>query len=71
MKLDVAGTQRRFDGNALNHYHIRCSRCGRVDDVHMDLVSSLEEAAARSCRYTVESHNVEFTGICPGCANGN
>ncbi|MDQ7785064.1 MAG: transcriptional repressor [Desulfomonilaceae bacterium] len=71
MKLDVAGTQRRFDGNALNHYHIRCSRCGRVDDVHMDVVDSLEEAAAKACAYTVLSHTVEFVGICPGCRDGN
>jgi len=71
MKLDVAGTQRRFDGNALNHYHIRCIRCGRVDDVHMELVTSLEEDAARSCGYKVQAHSVEFSGICPECANGN
>ncbi len=68
MKLGVAGTQRRFDGNSLNHYHIRCTRCGRVDDVHMDLVASLEQAAERSCGYRIQSHNVEFTGICPECA---
>jgi len=71
MKLDVAGTQRRFDGNALNHYHIRCSQCGRVDDVHMEIASSLEDSAAVSCGYQVHSHNVEFTGICPECAAGN
>jgi len=71
MKLDVAGTQRRFDGNAQNHYHIRCSRCGRVDDVHMEIEASLEEAAAESCGYRVQSHSVEFTGICPRCAGVN
>lgn len=69
MKLDVAGTRRRFDGNSVNHYHIRCTRCGRVDDVHMDLVASLEQAAARLSGYRIQSHNVEFTGICPECAD--
>jgi Fur family ferric uptake transcriptional regulator len=71
LKMDVAGTQRRFDGNPENHYHIRCSMCGRVDDVHMELVSSIEENATRVSGYRVFSHTVEFTGICPECANGN
>lgn len=69
MKLEVAGTQqRRFDGTPENHYHIRCTECGRVDDVHMELVASIEDAAAQSCGYRVLSHTVEFTGICPECA---
>jgi Fur family transcriptional regulator, ferric uptake regulator len=71
LKMDVAGTQRRFDGNPVNHYHIRCSMCGRVDDVHIALVASLEENAGIYSGYRVLSHTVEFTGICPECANGN
>jgi Fe2+ or Zn2+ uptake regulation protein len=71
LKMDVAGTQRRFDGNPQNHYHIRCSVCGKVDDVHMDLAASLEENARKCCGYRILSHIVEFTGICPECANGN
>lgn len=68
LKMDVAGTQRRFDGNPNNHYHIRCCRCGRVDDVHMEHLASIEETAQRTCGYTVLFHRVEFTGICPECA---
>ena len=71
MKLDVAGTQRRFDGTPENHYHIRCSRCGRVDDVHIEIRASLEKSAEESCGYRVQSHRVEFTGICPECAKVN
>ena len=71
MKLDVSGTQRRFDGTPQNHYHIRCNRCGKVDDVHMGVMDSLEQSAADCSGYWVESHSVEFTGICPDCANGN
>ena len=71
LKMDVAGTQRRFDGTPENHYHIRCAHCGRVDDVHIEPMWSIEEAAGKSCGYRVLSHTVEFTGICPECANGN
>lgn len=71
LKMDVAGTQRRFDGTTENHYHIRCSICGRVDDVPMEVVGSLEETAEKHCGYRVMSHRIEFTGICPDCADGN
>ncbi|MBI4961788.1 MAG: transcriptional repressor [Desulfomonile tiedjei] len=69
-KLDVAGTQRRFDANTANHYHIRCDACGRVDDVHMEPVASIEDTAKEFSGYKVLTHRVEFTGICPDC-NGN
>lgn len=70
-KMDVAGTQRRFDATTENHYHIRCGACGRVDDVHMEPVTAMEEAAERSTGYEVLVHRVEFTGICPDCAGSN
>lgn len=70
-KMDVAGTQRRFDGNTVNHYHIRCSVCGRMDDVHMELVPTIEEMAKKASGYSVLCHRVEFTGICPDCAGKN
>lgn len=69
LKLGGAGTRRRFDGNPLNHYHIRCTVCGRVDDVHMLPVQAIEDSAAESSGYQVQSHHVEFTGICPRCAD--
>lgn len=71
LKLEVAGTQRRFDGTTDNHYHIRCSVCGRVDDVHMALVDDIEETAQKNSGYGVLSHRIEFTGICPDCTGKN
>jgi len=70
-KMDVAGTQRRFDGTTANHYHIRCRVCGRLDDVHMQLIGAIEEAAEATSGYSALSHRVEFTGICPACAKNN
>lgn len=71
LKMDVAGTQRRFDGNPENHYHIRCCKCGRVDDVPMERVASIEASAQRACGYSVLSHRIEFMGICAECGAGD
>lgn len=67
LKMEVAGTQKRFDGTVHRHYHIRCSRCGRLDDVHMPLIANIEETAKKYCQYESVAHNLEFTGICPNC----
>ncbi len=70
-KMDVAGTQRRFDATTANHYHIRCRVCGRMDDVHVQLIGNVEEAAEEVSGYSALSHRVEFTGTCPACTKDN
>ena len=37
LKLEVGGTQKRFDATVESHYHIRCSGCGRVDDIDIEV----------------------------------
>ena len=67
VKLEVGGTQKRFDATTEPHYHIRCSCCGRVDDIDIPVIESLVDAAAESSSYLILGHHVEFTGICSQC----
>ncbi|MCE5200522.1 MAG: transcriptional repressor [Armatimonadota bacterium] len=67
LKLHVGEAQKRFDGNPANHYHVKCSHCGRVDDVDMAMLSNIEKAAESATGYEINSHNVEFIGVCPHC----
>ena len=69
-KLDVGGTQKRFDGNAAPHYHIRCASCGRVDDLHLPPDESVEEKAAKLTNFKIIRHHLEFVGYCPSCNGG-
>ncbi len=66
-KLDIGGTQKRFDGNADTHYHIRCLFCGRVDDLSLDPDFNLEEQANNLTEFEILRHSLEFQGICPAC----
>jgi Fur family transcriptional regulator, ferric uptake regulator len=66
-KLDVAGVQKRFDGNPHNHYHVRCQECGQVDDLDLPLKNDVEEEASRLSDYKILRHSLEFIGICPQC----
>jgi len=66
-KLDIGGTQKRFDGNASTHYHVRCSRCGRVDDLDLPPDFNVEKAASKLTSFKINRHRLEFTGLCPEC----
>lgn len=57
----------RFDHQTFAHYHVRCTCCGRVDDVMIPVLSDVDEAAGRSSGYRIEGHTLQFDGICPAC----
>lgn len=67
LKIEVGGTQKRFDATTEDHYHIRCSLCGRVDDIDVPVMEKLATQAANSSAYLILGHHVEFTGICSVC----
>jgi len=39
LRLGAPGGQRRFDGNAEPHPHLRCVVCSRVEDIHLDIAA--------------------------------
>ena len=66
-KLDIGGTQKRFDATAHVHYHVRCNQCGRVDDLDLPPDFNMEKAAGKLTSFKILRHRLEFTGICPQC----
>lgn len=67
LKLETAGTQKRFDGTVENHYHVRCVQCGQVDDLSFSLLEDVEDTLRGLSDYKILSHRMEFQGICPSC----
>jgi len=66
-RLEFSGAKARFDGKPGHHYHIRCVRCRRVDDVH-DLPPGFAVGQVRQLSgYEVLGCRLEFFGICPEC----
>ena len=66
-KLDLAGRQRRFDGDLTPHYHVRCVQCERVEDVMAKPHTELEKSLTDATGYRIIGHRLEFIGICPRC----
>ena len=67
LKLEVGGTQKRFDATIYPHYHIRCSSCGKVDDIDIPVQLHINAAAAAASCYEVLGHHIEFSGVCQDC----
>ena len=66
-KLELSGTQKRFDGTLSEHYHVRCFKCGRISDVSMKTLTALDEKLSEICDYEIVGHRLEFIGLCPKC----
>jgi Fur family ferric uptake transcriptional regulator len=66
-KLDLGGAEARFDGDLDAHDHVRCVRCGRIDDVYGAASRSLDDGPAEAAGYQILGHRLEFVGICPQC----
>lgn len=66
--LELSGSQKRYDGIANKHYHIRCLHCDRVDDAPIAPLQRLEDELYESTVYTIMGHRLEFVGLCPECS---
>ena len=67
LKLEVGGTQKRFDATVSPHYHIRCIECGKVDDIEIPVQHNINDTASKACDYQILGHHIEFSGICDDC----
>ncbi len=72
-KMEPVEIQKRFDSTTEHHYHIRCVKCGRLDDLPNNMprmeneIDNLEEIIERFSGYKVMEYSLEFSGICPEC----
>lgn len=57
----------RYDAKTSEHSHIKCTKCGRVNDVsHLD-ARAVESLVENETGFKVNGHQFYFYGICPDC----
>ncbi len=66
IKIESAGSQKRFDGDIEAHQHVRCAACGRIGDVMPPIPLPLS-AMPKVNGFQVQNARVEFDGICHDC----
>ena len=67
-KLELSGALKRYDGHPHRHYHIRCVQCNTVVDAPVAPLNQLEDELYQTTVFEIIGHNLEFTGLCPGCS---
>ena len=68
-KLEMAGSETRYDGNLEPHLHIRCQECGKIKDVG-ERPAVAEDLYKRDfAGFEVNGVLMEFFGVCPDCRN--
>ena len=50
-----------------HHHHLICAHCGRVIDFTGSHLTGLEQRLAHETGFKIESHMLEFTGLCQSC----
>jgi Fur family ferric uptake transcriptional regulator len=66
-RMDLGDGQCHYDGDLDNHYHVRCTKCGRITDLFMDPICDLESTIKRQTGFEIIGHRLDFFGLCPVC----
>lgn len=67
LRVKINNGADHFDHQTFEHYHVRCVSCGRVDDVALPVLGSIESKAQEGSDYVILGHTLQFDGICPAC----
>ena len=65
--LEHGRDKRRFDGDVTHHHHVLCKICGKIDDIEIGPLESIETAINNTRGYQILDHKLELWGICPAC----
>ena len=66
-KLEISGRQKRFDYDVVEHDHIYCAVCHKVDNLKIERQGLHAREIKAVKGYTVTGYRLEIVGICPAC----
>lgn len=67
-RIDLGEGHARFELHDAHHEHIRCDRCGRVEEVPGCVLDDASAQVQTLTGYRVLSHQVVFGGLCRECS---
>ncbi|MCI1858438.1 MAG: transcriptional repressor [Sporolactobacillus sp.] len=66
-ELTYGDSSSRFDFSTKQHYHVICTKCGKIVDFFYPGLDEVEDAAAQVTGFKVDHHRLEIYGLCPEC----
>lgn len=70
-RIDVGSGAALYDARTEPHHHMRCRKCGRVDDVDGVLDLGPLERAAGAAGFETQAVEVVVSGLCAECARAS
>lgn len=69
LRLRVGDGMDHFDATTEPHYHFICHSCGRVIDLEIDSLDSINEIAGAGFGGRIDGHVTYFYGACGNCTD--
>lgn len=68
LEIGFANGANRYDGNKpYPHPHLFCTQCSKISDPEVSLLKPMLAEVAGTTGYRIDSHQLEFFGVCPAC----
>lgn len=72
LEIGIADGSNRYDGhNPHPHPHLICTKCKTIVDPDIASLERLPQEVAETTGFRVESHRLDFFGVCPQCQAGS
>ncbi len=66
-EVEFGDGKKRYELKSLgHHHHVVCKECGELEDIQID-EDQLLKSVSKTTKIRIESHNLEFFGICNKC----
>jgi Fur family peroxide stress response transcriptional regulator len=68
LELGFPDGSNRYDGNKpYPHPHVICTRCHRIIDPDLSGLKDMTHEVAKETGFEIQTHRLDFFGICPEC----
>jgi Fur family peroxide stress response transcriptional regulator len=68
LELGFHDGNNRYNGNRPHpHPHVICTRCKKIMDPKLTTLDDLSREMGRKTGYKIQSHRLDFFGVCPEC----
>ena len=72
VKIETPDGQKRFDYNTEAHPHFHCDKCGKIEDIPMELEAPAPDPGSSWMQQRViTSSTLHYRGLCADCAGEN
>jgi len=72
-EIEFGDGKKRYElDSGKHHHHLVCTACNKIDEIYADNdIGLIEKQIVQQKRFKIQSHSLEFFGVCESCAKNN